>query len=298
MAYIKNSLCPVCNNNKKLIILKIDQYTLLSCTRCKLLSLIPQQTKEKANYREILQINSYIQYMKPLREKQYDTELKHLSKLTSRKKLLDIGCALGWFINYARRNGYKADGLEPQKDLASQAYKANPESTIYITTLEKIQTTKNYYDIITLWSVFEHFKDPKVALQKIAKLLHKNSLVAIRTPNSLSLTTRIGILLYKLSGRKIQMPLEASFQLEFDSKHWFMFSPDNLSLFLRNHGFNIVTTYYSTSVDWRNIDVWLKSRNITQNPIKIFCMRLFFILNNVFTPFGFGDDFVIVAQKV
>lgn len=294
----KDSCCPVCNNNKKPIILQIDQYTLLRCTRCKLLSLHPQQTKEKATYEEILQINKYVTYMKPLREKQYTTELKHLLQLTSRRKLLDIGCALGWFVRLANKSGFKADGLEPQDDLARQARQANPSSKIYTTTLEKNRTSKNYYDIITLWSVFEHFKNPQVVLQRITELLPEKGLVAIRTPNSLSLATRIGILLFKLSNKKIRLPLETSFQLEFDSKHWFLFSPANLSLFLKNYGFNVLTNYYSTSVDWRNIDVWLQSRNIRQSPIKTFAMRLFFFFNMLLTPLGLGDDFVMIAQKV
>lgn len=294
-------ICFVCGRNKKSVILTIDKYKLFSCNECKLLSLLPQKPSENRTYKSTLKMDSYISYMKPLRLGHYDKEIKQIRNYKNnrkRNKLLDIGCALGWFINLANQSGFQADGLEPQKDLAKKAKQDNPISRIYTGSLNTFKQPKYKYDVVTLWSVFEHFTDPDEALQKVRHLLTENGIVAIRTPNNSGLAIRTAIFLYKISSGSIRIPIEASLQLNFSSKHWMIFSPKNLSVLLKKRGFQIIKTYYSTSVDWKHLDLWFQSRKMQVSLLMRVIYQFYFFINEVVSNFTLADDFVVIAKKM
>ena len=289
----------LCGSNLNKKILQIGKLSLLGCINCKLMWLWPQTTSGTSrDYHKSLVIEPYIEYMEPLRVKQYKQEIENLSQMTSGKLLLDVGCAAGWFLKEVHETGFVTWGIEPQKKLAAMAKKNSPKSNILVGNLDTILKYREKFDVVTLWSVFEHFKDPQKSLLTLNKILKKGGVIAIRTPNSRGMAQIVSFILFRLSRGKISFPVKSVLQYDFESKHWFLFNQKNLEILLRKHGFEKVKVYYSTSVDWKNIEIWLESRKIRLNVLFIMIMKLgFLVIGIIGNTFRLTDDFVLFAVK-
>jgi len=119
--------------------------------------------------------------------------LQNITNLTNQKlsqlKLLDVGCSNGAFIFTANQSGIQCEGIEPAEEAALAAQKAGLK--VHHGFLEESNLSKESYDIITLFEVIEHLKNPVELLNECNRLLKKNGIMVIRTANTDSWTVRI-----------------------------------------------------------------------------------------------------------
>ena len=101
-----------------------------------------------------------------------------LQQFIKNGKLLDYGCGNGWFLTYARKF-YKSYGFEPTKHLALLSSKIKDVEVE--TDTSKFKSSS--FDIITSFDVIEHVPDPVQDLREYHRLLKKNGIVLIYTPN-------------------------------------------------------------------------------------------------------------------
>lgn len=107
---------------------------------------------------------------------------KLIQKLTSGKRLLDIGSGTGYFLNHMQQNGFKVTGVEIDGDaraatLKNFNIKVNPPPTLLDGQLsEKV-------DVITLWHVLEHLHDMDGYMQSMHRQLSDDGVVLIAVPN-------------------------------------------------------------------------------------------------------------------
>ena len=93
-------------------------------------------------------------------------------------KLLDIGAGTGEFLKYAKHNGWKINGIEPNKgarDLAN-------EKGVYLKKDIK-DFEGETFDVITLWHVLEHLPNLEEIVIKIEDLLKPGGTLIIAVPN-------------------------------------------------------------------------------------------------------------------
>lgn len=113
--------------------------------------------------------------------------LSSIEQYSSGKKLLDIGCDYGHFLDVARRNGYKITGVEPSENARNFCSQIGIESYPDIN-----QLPINTYDVITLWHCLEHIEFPVQFLRQIAEqCCSDKTIVCIRVPNYSSLPSKI-----------------------------------------------------------------------------------------------------------
>lgn len=96
----------------------------------------------------------------------------------SRLKVLDIGCGTGDFLKYAKDSGMLVQGIEPDesaRNLCEQKGIAVSKSLHEITEGE--------FNVITLWHVLEHVKDPNVYFEFFKEKLAVNGTLLIAVPN-------------------------------------------------------------------------------------------------------------------
>lgn len=98
-------------------------------------------------------------------------------------KILDIGCATGNFLNGMQEYGWTCFGIEPN-DYAADYAKDRFGLQVIKGYLTKDLFPGGYFDIITLWDVFEHLPDPAVDLNMIRNILKPGGLLVITTPNA------------------------------------------------------------------------------------------------------------------
>jgi len=97
---------------------------------------------------------------------------------------LDYGCGTGWLIEHAKSKFKNIEGYEPTKKLAEITSKK-----LNINVFNDFRNRRsNKYDIITLYDVIEHILNPKKFVNDIHKMMNKNALLVIYTPNSASIS--------------------------------------------------------------------------------------------------------------
>ena len=117
--------------------------------------------------------------------------LKKIQSTHPTGTLLDVGCALGYFVELALNKGYDAYGFDPSDYAVHEAIKLNGKERIKQGTIGTTGYQPESFDVITLFDVFEHLADPKKDLQKLMTYLKKDGIIVIATGDTNSLAARI-----------------------------------------------------------------------------------------------------------
>lgn len=123
-----------------------------------------------------------------------DTFLLRLAKIkeyTTSGKVLDVGCATGFFLEAAKNQGYQPYGIELSQYSSQLAKKKFGEQNIFNGTIEEATFKPGQFSVVSMFDLIEHVRIPQVVIQKAADLLHDNGIIIITTPDSGSLSNKI-----------------------------------------------------------------------------------------------------------
>ena len=96
------------------------------------------------------------------------------------RRVLDVGCARGDFLDQMRRRGWIVAGVEPTDWLADEA--AARGLPIWPTTLADAGIPSEAFDVVTMWDVLEHLPDPLAGLARAGKALRPGGRILVNTP--------------------------------------------------------------------------------------------------------------------
>jgi SAM-dependent methyltransferase len=100
--------------------------------------------------------------------------------LPDRGRLLDFGCAAGYFLQIAQHDGWHIAGVELSRAMAEQA--SQMLDVPIATTLDDLPPGQ--FDAITLWEVIEHMPDPLAVLRQLCARLRPGGVLMLSTPNT------------------------------------------------------------------------------------------------------------------
>lgn len=205
--------------------------------------------------------------------------LEELMPPERRRRLLDVGCYIGVFLEIAQERGWEAWGVEPSHWAAREARRRGLR--VIEGTLDDVYLADEFFDVITMWDVIEHLTNPLGDLRKSYRLLKKGGLICIHTIN-------IESLLARLMGRHWPWLMEM---------HLYYFSPRTLAAMLRKAGFTVVKTinqgrflrlgYLATRIE-------PYSRFLASGMSKLITILG---LKDKAVPINLGDLFTIFARK-
>ncbi len=107
--------------------------------------------------------------------------LEEMERYLSKGSVLEIGSAVGLFLEEARNKGWEATGIEPSRWASDEA--RNRGLDVFTGTLEDYDPKGKTFDAVVLWDVLEHLPDPVAAPRRIGELLEPGGLVAFTTVN-------------------------------------------------------------------------------------------------------------------
>jgi len=110
--------------------------------------------------------------------------------LPARAKVLDIGCGNGRFLSYLISAGHQGYGVELPGASARRAATV-PGLVLKVGRLEEGDFPAHFFDLITLWHVYEHLEEPAATLDQIARILKPGGYLKLSLPNIASWQARI-----------------------------------------------------------------------------------------------------------
>ena len=105
-------------------------------------------------------------------------------------RLLEIGCGSGHYLALMRMLGWRICGIEPDPVAAELAAKI-AGCVVHVGTVEDAPFEPGSFDAVVSNHVIEHVYDPRSFVSSAARLLAKDGLLAVQTPNFQSLGHRL-----------------------------------------------------------------------------------------------------------
>ncbi|MEN6427792.1 MAG: class I SAM-dependent methyltransferase [Phycisphaerales bacterium] len=106
-----------------------------------------------------------------------------LRELGAGKRLLDVGCGNGSFLNaMRRRTGCEVQGVDLSPAAVEQARRLYGLD-VFQGMVAQAPFGEGAFDVVTAWWYLEHVPDPQVCVGKMAKLLKDGGLCVIGVPN-------------------------------------------------------------------------------------------------------------------
>jgi SAM-dependent methyltransferase len=115
--------------------------------------------------------------------------------LPARARILDVGCAAGYFLRIAQQAGHDVFGVEPSPAIAGEAVAALGAGRVHTGTLDDavpaLGLHDGSFDLVTLWDVIEHIPDPQAVLRRARALLRPGGRLLLETQNVASRWARL-----------------------------------------------------------------------------------------------------------
>jgi 2-polyprenyl-3-methyl-5-hydroxy-6-metoxy-1,4-benzoquinol methylase len=139
-------------------------------------------------------------------------------------RVLDVGCAAGYFLEVMAGRGFDVSGVEPSAGIAAEADRRLGGGRVHNGTLADAPYDDQTFDLITFWDVVEHIPDPVADLRRAHRLLRPGGTLLVETQNVESHFAR-------LMGRRWQHYKQA--------EHLYHFSPSTVTRLLDAGGFRV-----------------------------------------------------------
>lgn len=234
--------CPLCEATGPHLnhLARLPANRVWRCRRCGLVFVdpLPAPGDAGAGYYQHTDVEQYERYYGPFRTRTARTALRQIETWRAPGKLLDVGCAAGWFLAVAVGRGWQGTGLEPSWAMARRCRARGLD--VVCASVAEIGALGDTYDAITLWNVLEHVPGALVALQCIRGKLNPGGVLAVSVPNLDGLFSRLAFGLYRLSGGRLRAPLEILYQADNPFMHVYHFTPATLRAFIHRAGFDVV----------------------------------------------------------
>jgi len=155
---------------------------------------------------------------------------------TPRSRVLDVGCAHGWFCLTAISAGFDAEGIEPDRKVAEGAKKGGVN--VRVGFFPEVLSSAERFDVITFNDVLEHIPDARGALAASRCHLNPGGLISVNIPSSEGVVFRTATQLRK---RSIAPTLfDRLWQVGLPSPHVWFFDRDGLVRMCESEGFELV----------------------------------------------------------
>lgn len=164
-----------------------------------------------------------------------------------RLRLLDVGCAHGWFLEQTRGR-YESCGIEPDHAVAKATAKRGlpVREGFFPAALQPDER----YDVIVFNDVLEHIPDINGTMQACMRHLSPGGLLVINAPN------RFGAF-YRISKKFLQIgrpkAFERMWQMGFPSPHVHYLDTSVMARLAERHGFALCDSQQLPSVSIRGL---------------------------------------------
>jgi SAM-dependent methyltransferase len=217
--------CNVCGSAETRLVFAKWSFRIVECVECGLVFVNPRAFR--------IEEDDYFQgpYLSTIeKDGQLDSGIAtlygeiiyNLSNRVASGKLLDVGCAMGHFLGFAKRYGWDVEGVECSPYAAHYAEEHFGARVHPVCVLKDAHLPAQFYDACVLIEVIEHLPDPRATMEEVWRLLQPGGLAYVTTPNFASYRS---------------MLLRAEWNAVIPVGHLYYFDADSLGKLLTSIGF-------------------------------------------------------------
>ena len=265
--------CYICGSDKIKSLYDFMEIKIMECKSCRVNFLNPFPDYEKIKsiytkeYYNSWGINNNTESLSKMKKTTARNWLDKVCKYKKSGKLLDVGCAMGYFMETADERGLEPYGVE----LSEFSYKIAKEKfpgKVFNGILEKAPFENNYFDIIVMSDLIEHIRDPLRILKKANQLLKDDGILMISTPNNRDFSRMI------LQNKWMHYKIE----------HLFYYSVRSIGILLEKQGFDAL----EISPAYKALTVNYLYYQLTTYPVPVLTL-----LVKLFKSLGKNNDRII-----
>jgi SAM-dependent methyltransferase len=182
-----------------------------------------------------------------------------LGPRTQRPRLLDVGCAHGWFVEFASKD-FDAIGVEPDADVAAMA-RARGVS-LRAGFFPSVLDAEERFDVIVFNDVLEHIPDVHAVLAACRRHLERDGLLVVNAPDRRGAIYRVSKVLARAG---LTSTFERMWQKDFPSPHVHYFDTQSMVGLAEANGFQSLATTTLRSVRLRGL--WSRLRYANSMPL-------------------------------
>jgi 2-polyprenyl-3-methyl-5-hydroxy-6-metoxy-1,4-benzoquinol methylase len=192
------TLCQLCGSERRTLKFRDGPFEVVTCSDCGLVYVTPRLQGQalvdiydegywKSNNPKV---RGYADYAREsaLYLKTFQKRMALVNRwLVPAARILDVGCAAGYFLRIVKQFGHDVHGVELSEAIAKEAVAALGTDRVHIGTLDDAVAAMDYqpqsFDLITLWDVIEHIPNPQAVLHRIRTLLKPGGRLLLETQN-------------------------------------------------------------------------------------------------------------------
>lgn len=295
--------CIICGKDETKLLTINDGFRLVRCKNDGLVYVNPQPAEEDSRKfyetkkyfaRSSEATIGYADYLadKPAILKNTERIIREIRKFCSAGKFFDIGCAFGFALDLARKEGFDVYGNDLNSYAIEYAKTVLGLEHVHVGYADKLGYPDGSFDVVTMLGTIEHFQNPDFEVRIARRLLKLGGVLALVTVDFDSLI-----------GKGTIRPPE----------HLYYFSQQTMRRFLELNGFQIAETrprfgfniFYFTVEDFivRTCDYFyrLTSNSFIKKILDTVKKSLVYIvrkigLSNQVIP-GIDGQFLTIAQR-
>jgi len=190
--------CRLCGGRDARISFQRDGYSVLQCSECGLVyldhTIHPEGLRNfySADYFQGVSKQGYHDYwaLQASLTATARVRLRQMTRFCSPGRLLEVGCAMGFFLRAAQQVGWEVQGVE-LSDHAAEVVRKQFKLPVMTGCLEDAHFPGESFDAVAMWDVIEHVPEPVSLVRQVVRVLRPGGLVALSTGDVTSLLARL-----------------------------------------------------------------------------------------------------------
>ena len=287
---LTNVVCELCGSDSLKVVHHVQKYAIVQCGGCALAFAHPRPGGEvlSAIYSDSyfgegkkdatpFGYTSPYELMANAARDTYNDLLLRIGRYRAPGRLLEVGCAYGFFLGQAAQFNWKVVGVEYNHEAAAFAGHRFGVP-VYAGDFLRAPLEGERFDAIVMLDLIEHLPEPIAAIRRCWNLLNNGGILVVRTPDIESQSARS----WGARWPQLKPP-----------EHLFFFSKKSLSILFRETSFS--------PVFWQNVGgLGIASRVVGDRRVLEAIKRNRWIRNlsrTLGSRLNRGDCLVVVARK-
>jgi len=290
----KNVDCGLCGNSERELKFEDGPFSVVICTRCGLTYVTPRLSdasllsdvyNETYWNSQAAKNHGYTDYRadEALYLKTYRRRMSVVRRhFPEPGRVLDVGCAAGFFLSVMKDAGWDVTGLEPSDAIRKHARDLIGAENVRGELLGEAELEPGSFDLITMWDVIEHIPDAVGALRSAGQLLAPGGKLLIETQNVDSRAA-------KVLGKRWQHYKHA--------EHIYHFNPSTMKDLLGQAGFEILENRPALGGKYVSMG-FIAERAGRLHPVLSVLLSPLNLLRNSSIYVNLFDEMIVVARPV